>query len=24
MYTYLDDFSVWLKRKWKGKAIERG
>ncbi|NJD38720.1 MAG: efflux RND transporter permease subunit [Geobacter sp.] len=18
MYTYLDDFSVWLKRKWKG------
>ncbi|MDD2501216.1 MAG: efflux RND transporter permease subunit, partial [Geobacter sp.] len=24
MYTYLDDFSIWLKRKWKGKAIERG
>ncbi len=20
MYTYLDDFSVWLKRKWKGKS----
>ena len=19
MYTYLDDFSAWLKRKWKGK-----
>jgi HAE1 family hydrophobic/amphiphilic exporter-1 len=18
MYTYLDDFSVWLKRKWRG------
>lgn len=28
MYTYLDDFSIWLKRKWNGdkeaKAIERG
>ena len=19
MYTYLDDFSIWLKRKWKGQ-----
>jgi HAE1 family hydrophobic/amphiphilic exporter-1 len=19
MYTYLDDFSNWLKKKWKGE-----
>ncbi len=24
MYTYLDDFSGWLKRKWQGKTTERG
>ena len=22
MYTYLDDFSVWLKRRWKGEHHE--
>ena len=20
MYTYMDDFGTWLKRKWKGKG----
>lgn len=24
MYTYLDDFSSWLKRKWKGDSTLRG
>lgn len=23
MYTYMDDFNLWLKRKWKGEQSEK-